>query len=284
MEDPLPYDVGAFDVVTAFNTIQFVSDPIATIKNMSQVTKPGGLISIVVWGPPQQCESAIMFQEMGPLMPPPPADAPRGIAWSDDGQLENAAANAGLTVTCRGGRRQSADLLRPCHCRPHPTQFRARTGCHPTLRAPGGPRRTHTSLRQQPQARRHLPAGERLPLPGRTDLRAATATRARVGARVGGNDPDSTFGLCFEAHVAAALGPFVALLGHPARQAGADTNTPTNPGLRGPDASDPGLDPAPGDVVRWEGQPSAIDNGILAGGSELAGRGAHRCRIVVLVR
>lgn len=98
MEDPLPYDVGAFDVVTAFNTIQFVSDPIATIKNMSQVTKPGGLISIVVWGPPQQCESAIMFQEMGPLMPPPPADAPRGIAWSNDGQLENAAANAGLTI------------------------------------------------------------------------------------------------------------------------------------------------------------------------------------------
>ena len=105
MEDPLPFDAGAFDVVTAFNSIQFVSDPIAAIKNMSQVTKPGGLISIVVWGPPQQCESAIMFQEMGPLMPPPPADAPTGIAWSEDGQLENAGRHRRPHRTGRGGRR-----------------------------------------------------------------------------------------------------------------------------------------------------------------------------------
>ena len=91
-------DAGAFDVVTAFNTIQFVSDPIAAVKNMSQVTKPGGLISIVVWGPPEQCESAIMFQEMGPLMPPPPADAPKRSPGASDGRLENAAANAGLTI------------------------------------------------------------------------------------------------------------------------------------------------------------------------------------------
>src|SRR3954469_23609657 len=32
MDDPLPYDTGAFDVVTAFNTIQFVSGPIAALK------------------------------------------------------------------------------------------------------------------------------------------------------------------------------------------------------------------------------------------------------------
>ncbi|MGZ4649047.1 MAG: class I SAM-dependent methyltransferase [Kineosporiaceae bacterium] len=97
LEDPLPYDAGTFDVVTAFNAIQYADDPVAAIKNMSQVTRPGGLISLVVWGPPEQCESGIMFRELGPLMPPAPADAPRPIAWSQDGQLEQLAADAGLT-------------------------------------------------------------------------------------------------------------------------------------------------------------------------------------------
>ena len=27
---------------------------------MSQVARPGGLISLVVWGPPEQCESGVM--------------------------------------------------------------------------------------------------------------------------------------------------------------------------------------------------------------------------------
>ncbi len=84
-------------MVTAFNSIQFVDDPIAAVKNMSQVTKPGGLISVVVWGPAEQCESAIMFREMGPLMPAPPVDAPTPIAWSENGRLQWLATSAGLT-------------------------------------------------------------------------------------------------------------------------------------------------------------------------------------------
>ncbi len=76
IEDPLPFEPGTFDVVTTFNSIHYVYDPVAAVKNMSQVTKPGGLISVVVWGPPEQRESAIMFREMGPLKPPPPTDPP----------------------------------------------------------------------------------------------------------------------------------------------------------------------------------------------------------------
>jgi SAM-dependent methyltransferase len=97
LEDRLPFEAGTFDVVTAFNSIQFVDDPIAAVKNMSQVTKPGGLISVVVWGPAEQCESAIMFREMGPLMPAPPVDAPTPIAWSENGRLQWLATSAGLT-------------------------------------------------------------------------------------------------------------------------------------------------------------------------------------------
>src|SRR5207253_6894415 len=69
LEDPLPFDAGAFDVVTAFNSVQFAADPVAAVKNMSQLVRPGGLISQLVWGPPEQCESGVMFAELGPLLP-----------------------------------------------------------------------------------------------------------------------------------------------------------------------------------------------------------------------
>jgi SAM-dependent methyltransferase len=97
LEDPLPFDAGEFDVVTAFNSVQYAADPVAALKNMSHVTKPGGLITVVVWGPPAQCESGVLFTELGPLMPPAPPDAPGAIAWSEDGQLERLADTAGLT-------------------------------------------------------------------------------------------------------------------------------------------------------------------------------------------
>jgi SAM-dependent methyltransferase len=94
--DPLPYPEGTFDVVTAFNSVQFSPDPVATIEQMKTVATPGGFISVLVWGPPDQCESGVMFAEMGPLMPPAAA-GPAPIAWSEDGQLEKLAGAAGLT-------------------------------------------------------------------------------------------------------------------------------------------------------------------------------------------
>jgi SAM-dependent methyltransferase len=97
LEDPLPSGWGEFDVVTAFNSVQYAADPVAVVKNISQVAKPGGLISLLVWGPPGQCESGVLFSELGPLMAPRPPAAPGAVAWSEDGQLEDLAALAGLT-------------------------------------------------------------------------------------------------------------------------------------------------------------------------------------------
>lgn len=97
LDEPLPYETGMFDVVTAFKSVQYAADPVAAVKSMSQVVKPGGLIALLVWGPPEQCESGVMFAELGPLMPPRPPAAPGAVAWSDDGQLEDLAALAGLT-------------------------------------------------------------------------------------------------------------------------------------------------------------------------------------------
>ena len=100
LEDPLPFEPGGFDVVAAFNSIQYAADPVAAVKNMNQLVRPGGLISLLVWGPPEQCESGVMFAELGPLLPPRPEEpdeAPGAIAWSEDGQLEHLAELAGLT-------------------------------------------------------------------------------------------------------------------------------------------------------------------------------------------
>ncbi len=61
------------------------------------MARPGGLVSFLVWGPPEECESGVMFAELGPLMPPAPPAAPGAVAWSERGQLEEVAARAGLT-------------------------------------------------------------------------------------------------------------------------------------------------------------------------------------------
>jgi len=97
IEEPLPFEPSSFDVVTAFNSVQYATDPVAVVKQMSHVATPGGLISILVWGPPDQCESGVMFAEMGPLMPPAPPASPGAIAWSERGALEQLATSAGLT-------------------------------------------------------------------------------------------------------------------------------------------------------------------------------------------
>ncbi len=94
--DPLPFPHEAFDVVTAFNSVQYADDAVAVIKGMSQVVRPGGLVSVVVWGPPDKCESGVLFAELGPLLPPAPPGAPGAVAWSEDGRLEDLAAMAGL--------------------------------------------------------------------------------------------------------------------------------------------------------------------------------------------
>ena len=97
LEDPLPFDAGEFDVVTAFNSVQYAADPVAALKNMSHVTKPGGLISVVVWGPPATMRERCAVRRAGPADAACAPRRPGAIAWSEDGQLEQLAATAGLT-------------------------------------------------------------------------------------------------------------------------------------------------------------------------------------------
>ena len=86
----LPYPDGAFDVVTAFNSIGFCPDPVAALREARRVTAVGGRVAAVTWGDPTRCDMRVLFAALGPLHPrpaEPPAPQPG---------LDEAMAAAGL--------------------------------------------------------------------------------------------------------------------------------------------------------------------------------------------
>jgi SAM-dependent methyltransferase len=93
----LPFDDGAFDAVTGFNSFQFAGDPVRALEGARRVTRPGGAVLIAVWGRPEDCEATEVVATMRELTPPQAAGARGPSALSDEGGLERVAAAAGLT-------------------------------------------------------------------------------------------------------------------------------------------------------------------------------------------
>ena len=48
--EELPYDDASFDVVTAYNSIQYASDPKTAVAELARVARPGGRVVVEVWG------------------------------------------------------------------------------------------------------------------------------------------------------------------------------------------------------------------------------------------
>jgi SAM-dependent methyltransferase len=95
--ESLPYDDGAFDTVTGFNSFQYAASPVNALREARRVVKAGGIIVIAVWGLPESCEAAGHLKALGSLMPPPPPGAPGPFALSDETKLKGLAGEAGLT-------------------------------------------------------------------------------------------------------------------------------------------------------------------------------------------
>lgn len=93
--EALPYDDGVFDVVTAFNAIQYTADPGATVKELVRVARAGGRVGIGVWSYPERCESEKVFERLRALAPPPPG-TPAPLAVSAPGIVEGLLATAGV--------------------------------------------------------------------------------------------------------------------------------------------------------------------------------------------
>jgi SAM-dependent methyltransferase len=92
----MPYD-DDFDVVTAFNSIQYAVDPAAAVAELARACRSGGLVAIGVWGDPGRCETEGLFARLRSLAPPPPG-TPAPLALSEAGVVEDLLVKAGLTV------------------------------------------------------------------------------------------------------------------------------------------------------------------------------------------
>jgi len=97
----LPFDDATFDVVTAFNAIQYAAAPAAAVAELARVARRGGRVAIGVWGDPARCETDAAFQRIRELAPAPPGVA-APLAISDPGMVEGLLAGAGLVQAVAG--------------------------------------------------------------------------------------------------------------------------------------------------------------------------------------
>jgi SAM-dependent methyltransferase len=93
----LPFADATFDVVTGFNSFQYASSPVQALREAKRVVHKQGLVSVMVWGKPEDCDAAVYLKAVGSMLPPPPPGAPGPFALSVDGALEALVRQAGLT-------------------------------------------------------------------------------------------------------------------------------------------------------------------------------------------
>jgi SAM-dependent methyltransferase len=98
----LPYADDTFDIVTAFNSVQYAADQSAALRELTRVARPGGTVHVVVWGREEHTELVAALRALGPLMPPTPPGAPGPFALSYPGAIEEVIERAGLTPTDSG--------------------------------------------------------------------------------------------------------------------------------------------------------------------------------------
>src|SRR5437667_1331822 len=95
--EALPWEDGAFDLVTGFNSFFFANDMVAALREAGRVAKPGAPVVIQVWGRHEHCDLEAMKQVARPFLPPRPPDAPPDPDLSQPGALHAIATQAGLT-------------------------------------------------------------------------------------------------------------------------------------------------------------------------------------------
>jgi SAM-dependent methyltransferase len=94
--EELPFDDSAYDLVTAFNSVQYAGNPSMALREASRVLAETGTLAVVVWGEPADMEAAAIVAALGQLMPPPPPGAPGPFALSSADALRGLATDAGL--------------------------------------------------------------------------------------------------------------------------------------------------------------------------------------------
>ncbi len=90
----LPYDDASFDVVCAFNAIQFAAEPLDALTEARRVTRADGQVAICTWTGPEDSDLFAVYRPLRDLQPAPSPAAP----LVQPGVLEDLLRRAGLTV------------------------------------------------------------------------------------------------------------------------------------------------------------------------------------------
>jgi SAM-dependent methyltransferase len=94
--EDLPWPDDAFDVVTAFNAVQFAADRRAAMREAARVVRPGGHVAVTAWAADAVCEVeavSIALEELAAGAP-----APRGPRLGEPGIIEELTDAVGLEV------------------------------------------------------------------------------------------------------------------------------------------------------------------------------------------
>jgi SAM-dependent methyltransferase len=98
----LPFDTHTFDVVTAFNSLQFTANPQTALVEARRVAKPGAMVFTVVFGREERVGQTAGWGALASLLPPRPSDSPGPLALSKPGLLDELVQTSGLALTDAG--------------------------------------------------------------------------------------------------------------------------------------------------------------------------------------
>jgi SAM-dependent methyltransferase len=95
--EEMPFADDAFDAVSAFNSVQFASDPVRAVSEMVRVAKSGAPVAVTTWASPERCEMGVVLGAIAALLPSPPPGTGGPFALSAPGLVESVVESAGLS-------------------------------------------------------------------------------------------------------------------------------------------------------------------------------------------
>ncbi len=96
--ESLPFASESFDMVTAFNSLQYAGNFTNALSEAKRVLKKGGRIVIGIWDMPEHSDATNILKAIGTLLPPPPAGIPGPFALSENGKIESICSSIGLKM------------------------------------------------------------------------------------------------------------------------------------------------------------------------------------------
>ncbi len=92
----LPFDDGVFDAALAQLVVHFMADPVAGLREMARVTRPGGVVAVCVWDHAGERTPLAAFWRAARELDPGAQDESE-LAGAREGHLGELLAQAGLT-------------------------------------------------------------------------------------------------------------------------------------------------------------------------------------------